>query len=131
MAYLHNGNFQPTTVFSFYPCGNDSIYLEGLKEGELILSETPYFYQNANGFLAIDDRFTSFIITKNEKSIQTINLEWKNSCMEKTQVVPIVPVVPGVKADPIPSGAGWNALMVLSIGIVTIILARRFFREHR
>lgn len=125
MAYLHNGNDQPTTTFSFYPCGNDSVYLEGLLEGESILSETPYFYQNANGYLAIDDRFMSLIITKNGNKLRTINLDWNNSCIDKTLVAPAINV------DQHASSIGLNSLMVVSVGILTIILARRLFREHR
>ena len=125
MAYLHNGNQNPTTVFSFYPCVRDFVYLEGLKEGESIQSSEPYFFQNANGYLAIDDRFTSFTITGNGETIQSINLNWNKTCSSRTETQVIV------KPEPTPLHTGYSSMMVLSAGILAIIVARRFFHAHK
>jgi hypothetical protein len=125
MAYLHNGNQNPTTVFSFYPCISDSVYLEGLKEGESIQSKEPYFFQNANGYLAIDDRFTSFTISRNGETIQSISLRWNKTCTSQTETQAII------KPEQTPMNPGFSSMMVLSAGILAIVAARRFFHAHK
>ncbi|MGB7594617.1 MAG: hypothetical protein WBL80_03525 [Erysipelotrichaceae bacterium] len=125
MAFLHNGNLNPTTIFSFYPCIRDSVYLEGLKEGDTIQSENPYFFQNANGYLAIDDRFTSFKIMRDGKLIQSINLSWNKLCATETSVTP------NSSVQTRQASTGISSLMVLSVGILVVVVTRRFFRARK
>lgn len=129
MAYLHNGDLKPTTIFSFYPCIHDSVYLEGLKEGEIIQSSNPFFFQNANGYLAIDDRFTSMQIAKDGIVVQIINLTWDKTCTTQSETHPIIA---GNGAGNQPQlNYGYSSMMVLSAGMLVIIIARRFFRAHK
>jgi len=125
MAFLHNGNLNPTIIFSFYPCNRDSVFLEGLKEGESIQSEDPYFFQNANGYLAIDDRFTSFKIMRSGKLIQSINLSWDKICTVQTETAP------KIVAQTHQGSTGISSLMVLSAGIVVVLITQRFFRARK
>lgn len=125
MAFLHKGDLKPTTIFTFYPCVRDAVYLEGLKEGESITSIQPFFYQNANGYLAIDDRFVSLQITRNDQVIKTMDLSWNTQCSSQTQTIQ------KNIAYPVYYHYGFGAMMVLSAGMVTILIARRFFREKQ
>jgi len=126
MAFLHNGNLIPTTVFSFYPCDRDSVYLEGLREGESIQSEDPYFFQNANGYLAIDDRFKSLQITRSNAVIQSINLRWNKTCTnEQTEMNENI-----VQATNL-GNVGFSSMMVFTAGIAVIVITKRFFHAHK
>ncbi len=81
---------ESTLSFTYGNCGVSKVYLNGLKEGELLMSETPFLLQNVNGIVAgIDERFRTLKLVKNDTVIQTLNLEWKNSCIEASQIAMI------------------------------------------
>lgn len=79
---LTNQNAEETTSFNYGSCGYSQVYLSGLKEGELLVSDVPFYIQNTNGILAgIDQRFTSFKLIKGEEVMDTIQLSWKSNCI--------------------------------------------------
>ncbi len=123
MAFLHNGNLKPTTLFSVYPCNRDSVYLEGLKEGESLLSNNPYYFQDANGYVAIDDRFSTFFILSHGKTVQTLHLSWNSICATESEIVPTTLI------DTQLMNSGFGLFSVLSVCVLTFILARRYFHE--
>lgn len=85
---ITNQDYVETTEFTYGNCGYSRVYLSGLKEGESIISEDPFLIQNVNGVIAgIDERFTSLKLVKNQEVIQTIRLNWTNSCQETVNTV--------------------------------------------
>lgn len=80
MAYLHNGDNIATTVFSAYPCQRDEVYVAGLNEGDLLISSKPEFLQNANGYVAIDDRYVELQWIRNGTLAKEFHITWKNDC---------------------------------------------------
>jgi hypothetical protein len=78
---ITNQDHVETTSFQYGSCGNSQVYLNGLKEGESLVSEYPFYIQNSNGILAgIDQRFTSFKLMKNSEVLSTVQLSWSNNC---------------------------------------------------
>ncbi len=85
---ITNQDYVETTEFTYGNCGYSRVYLSGLKEGESVISEDPFLIQNVNGVIAgIDERFTSLKLVKNQEVIQTIRLNWTNSCQETANTV--------------------------------------------
>jgi hypothetical protein len=125
MAFLHKGDLLPTSVFNFYPCDVDAIFLAGLKEGDVLISMRPEFFQNANGYLAIDDRFTSLQILRKGIPVQTMNLTWNTQCGSKV----LETYVPIAVAENNMDGIGW--IFVLGAGILTIAFFGRFIHGNR
>jgi hypothetical protein len=82
---ITNQDHVETTSFQYGSCGNSQVYLNGLKEGEVLVSEYPFYIQNSNGVLAgVDQRFTTFKLVKNTEVISTVQLSWSNNCVNKT-----------------------------------------------
>jgi len=80
---IKNQNSEETTSFNYGNCGYSQVYLSGLKEGELLISDVPFYIQNTNGVLAgIDQRFTSFKLVRDDVVMDTIQLSWKGNCVE-------------------------------------------------
>lgn len=123
MAYLHTGDYQATTSFSYYPCETESVYIAGLKSDEVLLSSSPYFQQNADGYLAIDDRFTKLYILKNGMLSQRLDLQWKTGCttLAIEEQAPSQLIEKSLPSQP------W--LAVIAMGILTILVARMVFHE--
>jgi hypothetical protein len=125
MAFLHIGDQKQTTIFSFNSCRRDFVFLEGLTEGETIRSTVPYFFQNANGYLAIDDRFTTLQVIKNSNVVQTINITWNRTCAIQAEIE-----TSGQNAAQEHQASfrfGIDPMMVLLAGIMVIAISRRFF----
>jgi hypothetical protein len=125
MAFLHNGSLLPTTVFSFYPCNVDSIFLAGMREGDTLISIRPEFFQNANGYVAIDDRFTSLQVMRDGIAVQILNLTWHTDCVSQVLDTSDPPFV----SDRNTYGFGW--ILVIGAGVLTIAILRRFFNGNR
>ncbi|MHC1736177.1 MAG: hypothetical protein AB9921_10960 [Erysipelotrichaceae bacterium] len=123
MAYLHTGDNQATTSFSYYPCETESVYITGLKSDEMLLSSSPYFQQNADGYLAIDDRFMTLYIMKDGSLTQRFDLQWKTGCATQS----IVEQTPGQQLKQSFPSQPW--LTVIAAGILTILVARMVFHE--
>jgi hypothetical protein len=82
---IRNQNAEETTLFNYGSCGLSQVYISGLKDGELLVSDVPFYIQNSNGILAgIDQRFTTFKLIKNEEVLNTIQLNWKGDCIENS-----------------------------------------------
>jgi hypothetical protein len=124
MAYLHKGDLKQTTIFSFDACLRDSVFLLGMQEGESIQSINPYFFQNADGYLAIDDRFTSLRIVKNGELVQTIDISWEKSCTIQTEILPTNKDY--AQGDGPLFQIGFGSILVLSAGMLVVMISRRF-----
>lgn len=124
MAYLHTGDYQATTGFSYYPCETDSVFIIGLQPDEMILSTDPFFQQNADGYLAIDDRFSTLYIMKNGVSTRRFDLRWETGCATEAKVEqsPVQHLGQTFPSQP------W--LAIVAAGILTILVARRVFRAE-
>lgn len=85
MTYLHSGDEKATETFEFYPCRLDKIYISGLRNGDFLLSENPYYFQNQNGrVVGIDTRFTEFsVFDTNQTLINTLSINWKINCVQE------------------------------------------------
>jgi hypothetical protein len=118
---LTNQNSEETTSFNYGSCGVSRVYINGLKEGELLVSEDPFYIQNTNGVLAgIDQRFTSFKLVKDEKVINTIQLNWKNNCVETTSELLSINNI--ISPKPWLDGIGIPTLLViLSVSFIYLI----------
>jgi hypothetical protein len=82
---IRNQNAEETTLINYGSCGLSQVYISGLKDGELLVSDVPFYIQNSNGILAgIDQRFTTFKLIKNEEVLNTIQLNWKGDCIENS-----------------------------------------------
>ncbi len=82
MAYFHEGDFKAKTTFDFYPCQSTKLYLSGLRNGDFVRSETPYYFQNQDGrVVGIDTRFTEFkVFDVNQNIINALSINWKVDC---------------------------------------------------
>ncbi len=125
MAYLHTGDYQATTSFSYYPCETDSLFVIGLQSDETILSADPFYQQNADGYLAIDDRFSTLYILKNGVLTQRFDLQWKTGCATEA----IVEQTPDLQLERTFPSQPW--LTVIAAGILTILVARRVFHAEK
>jgi hypothetical protein len=80
---ITNQDYVETTEFSYGECGFSRVYLNGLKEGESVISDNPFLIQNVNGIIAgIDQRFSTLKHVRNQEVIETVHLNWTNSCSE-------------------------------------------------
>ena len=80
---ITNQDYVETTEFSYGNCGFSRVYLSGLKEGESVISEDPFLIQNVNGIIAgLDQRFSTLKHVRNQEVIETVHLNWTNSCQE-------------------------------------------------
>lgn len=85
---ITNQDYVETTTFTYGNCGYSRVYLSGLKEGESVVSEEPFLIQNVNGVIAgLDERFDSLKLIKNQEVLQTIQLNWTNSCSEQSDTM--------------------------------------------
>lgn len=83
---LNIQNYETLPELLYGDCGFSQVYLQGLKEGELIVSDQPFLIQNSNGLLVgIDQRFTQLKHVKNNTTIDTVQLHWKESCNSQTE----------------------------------------------
>lgn len=90
IIYINMANFTDqnqiitNTAYEF-PCEYNDIYIDGLKEGEILVSYNPYLLQNSNGLvIGIDSRFSRFyVMDKNRIIIKELDLTWINSCDTK------------------------------------------------
>ena len=115
---LTDQNHESNLVFTFGNCGFSRVYLEGLKEGELLVSDQPFLIQNTNGIIpGIDERFTIFKRMKNNQVLETIQVQWRNSCIETTEVA-----TDGLNSTIIPK----NWIQVLGIPTLLLILSFGF-----
>jgi|GEM_PF-3028531 len=82
MANFYNSNNETTNIAYEFPCLSEDITLNGLKEGELLVSYNPDYIQNSNGLLiGIDSRFIKFYHLNSEKKVvKTLELNWINNC---------------------------------------------------
>jgi len=85
VSYFHKGDFKAATTFEFYPCQLDKIYISGLSNGDFILSERPYYFQNQDGrVVGIDTRFTEFKVFDSKQTlINTLSINWKVDCVQE------------------------------------------------
>ena len=84
---LSNQNQEETTSFTYGNCGFSRVFLSGLKEGELLVSQNPFLIQNSNGIIAgIDQRFTSFNLLKDNQIIDTIQVNWSDGCASENNL---------------------------------------------
>ena len=85
MTYLHDGDERAITTFEFYPCRSDKIYISGLRNGDYIQSEKPYYFQNQNGrVVGIDTRFNEFkVFDTNQTLINKLFINWKVDCVQE------------------------------------------------
>lgn len=84
---LSNQNQEETTSFTYGNCGFSRVFLNGLKEGELLVSQNPFLIQNTNGIIAgIDQRFTTFNILKDNQIIDTIQVNWSDGCVSENSL---------------------------------------------
>ncbi len=118
---LSNQNSEETTSFNYGSCGISRVYLNGLKEGELLVSDDPFYIQNTNGVLAgIDQRFTTFNLVKDEKVMTTIQLNWRSNCVETSSellsVNNIITSKPWLESIGIPT-----LLAILSVSFIYLI----------
>lgn len=75
-------DFVETHEFTYGNCGFNRVYLSGLQEGEVIYSEDPFLIQNTNGVIAgLDERFTLLSHVKNGAVLDSVELNWKDSCV--------------------------------------------------
>ncbi len=83
---LNLQNHESIPELLYGDCGFSKVYLEGLKEGELIVSDQPFMIQNTNGLMVgIDQRFTILKHVKNNSVIDTLSLKWNESCKTQTE----------------------------------------------
>jgi len=79
-------NHESTPELLYGDCGFSQVTLQGLKEGELIVSDQPFLIQNTNGLLVgIDQRFTLLKHVKNNSIISTVTLKWNESCQTQSE----------------------------------------------
>lgn len=125
MAYLHTGDNTATTSFSYYPCETDSIFIIGLQSDETVLSTDPFFQQNADGYLAIDDRFSTLYIMKKGVLTKRFDLRWETGCATEA----ILEQVPGQHLERSLPTQPW--LTIIAAGVLTILLARKVFHAEK
>lgn len=81
MAYLSDQNNIIKTDYNINSCGFDEVYLNNLKEGELLVSYQPFYIQNSDGKLAgIDGHFNTLYIVKDSQVLKTFNMTWHSDC---------------------------------------------------
>jgi len=123
---LTNEDHEPTLSFAYGDCGISRVYLNGLQEGELLLSERPFLLQNTNGIIAgIDQRFSTLKVVKNNTVLQTLQLEWSNSCNETTQIATISVKTPLSPKSLINSFGIPTLLVILSVTFAFIVFRAR------
>jgi len=82
---ITNQDFVETHEFTYGNCGFSRVYLSGLQEGEVIYSKEPFLIQNTNGVIAgLDERFTLLNHVKNGDVLDSVELNWKDSCAIQT-----------------------------------------------
>lgn len=82
---ITNQDFVETHEFTYGNCGFSRVYLSGLQEGEVLYSEDPFLIQNTNGVIAgLDERFTLLNHLKNGELLDSVELNWKDSCAIQT-----------------------------------------------
>ena len=120
---LKNQNQEITHEFVFGNCGISHVYLSGLKEGEAIISEEPYLIQNVNGIIAgIDQRFKAFKVVSNNQVIDSIDLEWNDSCTASIQTMKSDPSLNGI--DRLGNIASIPAVLILLITGFALIIQK-------
>jgi len=117
---ITNQDYVETTSFTYGNCGFSRVYLSGLKEGESVISEEPFLIQNVNGIIAgIDQRFSTLKHVKDQEIIETVHLNWTNSCKETSNTaLAVLPYRPRSFIDVlgIPT-----LLVIVSLGFALLI----------
>lgn len=132
MSYFHKGNFKATTTFEFYPCQLEKIYISGLSNGDFILSEYPYYFQNQDGrVVGIDTRFTEFkVFDTNQTLINTLFINWKVDCIQEvTKEKIVIPTLNNHQPDKFNLFFGIAFLIFLVLVVLRMITKRK--RAHQ
>lgn len=117
---ITNQDYVETTSFTYGNCGFSRVYLSGLKEGESVVSEDPFLIQNVNGIIAgIDQRFSTLKHVKNQEVIETVHLNWTNSCQETTNTA--LSVLPYRQSGFIDALGIPTMLVIISLGFALLI----------
>lgn len=83
LVFLHNGDFQPQTTFSDYPCEKEPIFISGLYEADA------YGITNQELYLPDDQQIFNFSTKTNEIKIytsdnhtlvKTLYINWETNC---------------------------------------------------
>jgi len=77
----------PILNFTYFPCEMEDIYVDSLKEGEMLVSYQPYMIINTNGLVVgLNESFKQFYYLDQNKNLLTIQeLVWNDDCSAEIQ----------------------------------------------
>jgi hypothetical protein len=80
--YFHNGNNQPTTIFSKSECLTEDVFVANLEKGSYLVSEFPYFFIASNGHMSISSQMKSFnYYDSNHILLESVQLTFITECV--------------------------------------------------
>lgn len=90
MVILMNEENEETTEFEFNECKKEIVRVQGLGDGDYLMSEDPYYFQDENGYLiGLDNSFNELIImNEQDEVIQTIKIDWITQCSNSIECSP-------------------------------------------
>ena len=121
--YFSRVDHVPTTQFFSGSCGSDRVYLNGLDNDTLLVSQDPVYIQNTNGMLVgIDERFTRFDVIRDGEVLTTLTLNWKTDCAsEKASDAGPILLANGISELPIP-------IILMIVSVMYLAILRRIRR---
>lgn len=79
-----NASGQTISTIPIFPCVSEEIFVMGLKEGEKLVSHTPFIIFNDNGLaVGLDSSFKQFYhLDSKGENLNIINLTFNDACQE-------------------------------------------------